>query len=86
MSRRTKKLGSAAKWGARYGLSVKKQVRAIDDVKKVRYSCPRCCKTNVKRVSSGIWECRSCSLKFTGGAYQPTTGKFKMLESRFTGE
>ena len=82
MSRRTKKVGRSGKFGARYGLSVKKQIRSVETNKSAKYACPRCCKQNVKRVSSGIWECRSCSLKFAGGAYKPTTGRFKTMESR----
>ncbi len=84
MSRRTKKVGSSGRFGPRYGLSVKKQIRSIDTNKHNRYICPKCTKKNVKRVSAGIWECRSCSLKFIGGAYSPKTGKFKTLENRLT--
>lgn len=84
MSRRTKKVGSSGKFGARYGISVKKQIRSIDTNKKSKYVCPRCTKKNVKRVSAGIWECRSCSFKFAGGAYSPRTGKFKTLENRLS--
>ncbi|MFO8050276.1 MAG: 50S ribosomal protein L37ae [Thermoplasmatota archaeon] len=83
MSRRTKKVGSSGRFGPRYGISVKKRIRSIDQRRTSRYTCPKCYKKNVKRVSSGIWECRSCSHKFTGGAYSPTTGKFKTLEGRF---
>jgi large subunit ribosomal protein L37Ae len=83
MSRRTKKVGSSGKFGPRYGLSVKKQIRSVDQKRSAKYICPRCYKKNVKRVSSGIWECRSCSHKFVGGAYSPKTGKFKTMESRF---
>ena len=82
MSRRTKKVGSSGKFGPRYGLSVKKQIRSIEGNKKGKYVCPNCYKKNVRRVASGIWECRSCSHKFAGGAYAPRTGKFKTLESR----
>lgn len=82
MSRRTKKVGSSGKFGPRYGLSVKKQIRSIDQMRSSKYTCPRCYKKNVKRVSSGIWECRSCSYKFAGGAYSPRTGKFKTMEGR----
>ena len=82
MSRRTKKVGSSGKFGARYGLSVKKQIKAIETNKTAKYTCPRCYKNNVKRVSSGIWECRSCSLMFVGGAYRPNTARFKTMENR----
>ncbi|MGA1793542.1 MAG: 50S ribosomal protein L37Ae [Thermoplasmatota archaeon] len=82
MSRRTKKVKSSGKFGPRYGLSVKKQIRALEINKKSKYVCPKCSKVNVKRVANGIWECRSCAHKFAGGAYTPRTGKFKTLESR----
>lgn len=82
MSRRTKKVKSSGRFGPRYGISVKKGIRSIDQRRAARYTCPRCYKKNVKRVSSGIWECRSCSYKFSGGAYSPTTGKFRTLEGR----
>lgn len=36
--------------------------------------CPRCqTKGAVHRVSTGIWYCRKCGAKFTGGAYDLTT-------------
>ncbi len=82
MSRRTKKVGSSGKFGPRYGLSVKKRIRSLDTSKTKKYACPRCCKENVKRVSAGIWECRSCSLKYAGGAFAPRTSKFKTIENR----
>lgn len=84
MSRRTKKVGSSGRFGPRYGLSVKKQISSIDRNRHSKYTCPRCLKKNVKRVSAGVWECRSCSLKFAGGAYSPRTGKFKTLENRLS--
>jgi len=85
MTRRTKKVGSSGRFGPRYGLSVKKQARSISARKGARYTCPRCTKENVRRVSSGIWHCRSCDLKFAGGAFTPNTVKFKTAESKLLG-
>ncbi|MDG6225325.1 MAG: 50S ribosomal protein L37ae [Candidatus Thermoplasmatota archaeon] len=85
MARRTKKVGRYGKFGARYGLSVKKRIRSIEIKKSSKYHCPRCSKENVRRVSTGIWQCRSCDLKFAGGAYSPKTPKHKMLESKLGG-
>lgn len=82
MSRRTKKVGSSGKFGPRYGISVKKQIRALEGSKRSIYVCPKCSKRNVKRVATGIWECRSCAHKFAGGAYAPRTGKFNTLVNR----
>ncbi|MDI6917536.1 MAG: 50S ribosomal protein L37ae [Thermoplasmatales archaeon] len=73
MSKKTKKLGISAKFGARYGVSVKSQINAVEAKTKEKYHCPKCNYKSVRRVGSGIWECRRCGLKFTGGAYTPVT-------------
>ncbi len=32
--------------------------------------CPKCeTKGSIHRVSTGIWHCRKCNARFTGGAY-----------------
>jgi large subunit ribosomal protein L37Ae len=86
MSRRTKKVGVAGRLGARYGLSVRKQVKNIETEQKKKHECPRCHHLAVKRVSTGIWSCRHCDLKFAGGAYAPTTavGRARMAASART--
>lgn len=71
MSRRTKKTGSVATYGARYGTSVRKRTKKILDSSRKKYECPRCSYKAVKRVSTGVWKCRHCDHKFAGGAYQP---------------
>ncbi len=66
---RTKKIGIAGKYGARYGLRVRKRIIKIGGPTKAR--CPRCMKPDIRRSSAGIWECRKCGLKFAGKAYRP---------------
>ncbi|MBA3043781.1 MAG: 50S ribosomal protein L37ae [Candidatus Thermoplasmatota archaeon] len=73
MSKKTKKSGLSAKFGARYGVSVKSRLKTVEMKAKKKYTCPKCSYTSVRRVSAGIWECRHCGLKFTGGAYVPVT-------------
>ncbi len=71
MSRRTKKVGVAGRYGPRYGVRTRKQISAVVSTKNKKYECPRCKHVAVRRVSTGIWQCRRCDLKFAGGAYSP---------------
>ena len=66
----TKKVGSAGRFGVRYGRKIRNKIAEIERKQKRFYSCPSCNVMRVKRVSAGIWECRKCGLKFTGRAYE----------------
>jgi len=74
MVRGSKKIGIAGKYGARYGVKIRKQVSKIESSKREKHQCPTCMKRSVKRLSSGIWKCNSCGTTFAGGAYTPVTG------------
>jgi len=65
----TKKVGSTGRFGARYGLTVKQKVLAVEKRQKIKYECPSCTKLKVKRIAKGIWECMKCHYKFTGKAF-----------------
>lgn len=73
MAKRTKKAGLEARFGARYGVSVRR--RASSALRKVKreYSCPACQYQKVRRESAGIWACRKCGHTFAGGVWQPFT-------------
>ncbi|MDR0509027.1 MAG: 50S ribosomal protein L37ae [Candidatus Methanoplasma sp.] len=73
MAKRTKKAGTSGKFGARYGVVVRNRVKNIEAHQKSRHECPICHHMSVKRVSSGIWECRHCAAKFAAEAYSPKT-------------
>lgn len=77
MARRTKKVGIVGRFGARYGTSVRKRFKKAAESSRRKYTCPRCSYTSVRRVSSGIWQCRHCKYKFSGGAYQPVSDAMK---------
>jgi large subunit ribosomal protein L37Ae len=67
----TKKVGISGKYGARYGSVVRKRYRIImEKMKSKKNKCPKC-KTigSIRRISTGIWHCKKCGAKFTGGAY-----------------
>ncbi len=71
--KRTKKVGPTRGLGARYGVSTRKRYRAIVVEARRKHQCPRCGFNTVRRESVGIWVCKKCGFKFTGGAYTPTT-------------
>jgi large subunit ribosomal protein L37Ae len=68
-----KKVGSAGKFGTRYGMRVRKKWLEVDRKQRRAHECPVCRRLGVRRVSSGVWECRKCGTKFAGGAYEPST-------------
>lgn len=71
MTRKTLKAGVVGKLGPRYGVRLRRRVQEVEVVQRAKHPCPRCMARSVKRVSSGVWECRRCGLRFAGGAYRP---------------
>ena len=65
-------LGSAKRFGARYGRKLKIRFSKIETEQRKLHKCPYCNKIAVKRIAVGIWNCRKCSAKFTGKAYSVT--------------
>jgi len=63
------KLGSAKRFGARYGSKPKHKYAKIEKEQRKKHKCPYCHNIKVKRLSMGIWHCRKCNSKFTGKAY-----------------
>jgi len=76
----TKKVGSAGKFGPRYGMKLKKRWLEIDKKQRALHECPNCNRRAVRRISTGIWKCRKCGTTFVGGAYVPKTGVAKTVE------
>lgn len=64
-----RKIGSVARFGARYGKRTKAKVLAVERVQKAPQKCPYCSRPAVKRMAAGIYECKKCESKFTGRAY-----------------
>lgn len=69
---RTKKVGSAGRFGVRYGRTLKLKLTAVEKIQKKAHNCPTCMKPSLKRISSGIWKCKKCGTKLAGKAYKPT--------------
>lgn len=72
-----KESGSAARFGPRYGTKIRKRVQEIEKEQKKPHECPNCGAKKVKRLSSGIWKCTRCDVKFAAKAYSPKTRKIE---------
>jgi len=65
----TKKVSSAGRFGVRYGKRIREAVISVEKKSKKKQKCPFCQRLSAKRVSKGIWHCKKCDKRFTGGAY-----------------
>ena len=80
MTKRTKKVGLTGKYGPRYGVTVRKQIKEVSGQMIKSQRCPACQSESVKRQASGIWVCRHCHLKFAASAYTTKTRGFRREE------
>jgi len=72
MSKRTKKVGSAGRLGARYGVRIRKRIGDVELVSKGRHVCPKCRAKAMTRTANGIWKCRHCGAIIASSSYMPT--------------
>jgi len=72
MSKRTKKVGSSGRLGARYGVRIRKRIADIELQSKGRHECPKCKAVALTRDANGIWSCRHCGAKIASSSYMPT--------------
>ncbi|MEM1919126.1 MAG: 50S ribosomal protein L37ae [Desulfurococcaceae archaeon] len=71
---RTKVVGIAGRYGARYGATLRRKVKEILEKRYARHKCPFCTfEGKVIRISTGLWFCKKCGAKWAGGAYVPRT-------------
>jgi large subunit ribosomal protein L37Ae len=80
-----KKVGSAGRFGPRYGGLARRTVAAVEKVQRAAHPCNRCGHVSVYRIHTGIWECQKCSYQFAGGAYVPQTGAGQGAEKALRG-
>ncbi|MFH0713546.1 MAG: 50S ribosomal protein L37ae [Candidatus Micrarchaeota archaeon] len=59
--------------GSRYGRTIRKREEKVLEVQRAKHPCPVCGKKSVKRRANALWQCKSCGVKFAGGAYAPET-------------
>lgn len=75
----TKKVGSAGRFGNKYGSKIRVAVAKAEADSRSCHPCPVCLNQKLVRESAGIWTCRKCSTTFAGGAYSPTTAATKIM-------
>lgn len=68
-----KKVGASGSFRARYGLKPRRRWESITEKMRKPSMCPKCKHIKLKRISTGIFQCRKCGAKIAGGAYFPTT-------------
>jgi large subunit ribosomal protein L37Ae len=73
-----KKMGIAGRFRTSYGNSIKYRWKDVMDKLKSEQKCPKChTKLRNMRLFVGVWQCRKCGAKFTGGAWTTETTKGK---------
>ncbi len=71
--RKSGRVGSAGRFGARYGRVARRRVADIEDDMHDSHACPECGTDDVSRTGTGIWQCGKCDYEFAGGTYRPET-------------
>jgi large subunit ribosomal protein L37Ae len=66
---KTKKVASAGRYGIRYGIKIRARVNSVEKKQRQKQKCPFCSKMSIKRLSKGIWQCKSCKRKFASNTY-----------------
>ncbi len=72
MSNNAKKIGSAARYGPRYGVRIRSRILEVDRERNRKTACPKCGTASVEREASAIWKCRHCGYKYAARAYVAT--------------
>ncbi len=72
MSKRTKKVGSSGRLGARYGVRIRKRIADVELEARGRHECPKCRAAAMTRTANGIWNCNHCGATIASSSYMPT--------------
>ncbi|KAL5999545.1 60S ribosomal protein L37A [Asimina triloba] len=72
---------NVGKYGKRYGVSLRKQIKKMEVSKHAKYFCEFCGKYVVKSKAVGIWGCKDCGKVKAGGAYTLNTASAVTVRS-----
>ena len=65
----TKKVKSAGRYHARYGIGIRRRLIDVEEKQKKKQACQSCGFKKVKRKAPGIFFCTKCGSQFAGGAF-----------------
>jgi|GEM_PF-411647 len=69
----TLKVGTAGRFSSRYGVGIRKRILAVEVKQNQASTCPFCGFSKIRREAAGLFNCKKCDARFTGGAYEPQT-------------
>ena len=69
MGAKTKKIRHAGRFGAGYGVRVRRDLNKIEELQRRRQKSPFYEKAKAKRIAAGIWKCLKTGRIFAGDAY-----------------
>ena len=64
----TRKVGTDGRFGPRYGKTVRERLAKLEKKQRATQYCPYCGKP-IKRVSKGLWYCKSCKTRFASSTF-----------------
>ena len=67
----TRKVGSLGRYGPRVGRKIRNEAVKIEVEGRRSRGCPTCSRGKLRRISAGVWRCRTCGHTLTGGAHIP---------------
>ena len=82
--KKTKKVKSSGRYGSRYGVGIRKKVTKVEERQNAEATCPFCKFKRIQRKAAGLFECKKCGAKFTGGAYESETLIGKTIKKMVT--
>jgi len=58
-----------SRFGSKYGRKIRERYVEVDKKQRQKQNCPECNKSNAKRLSGGVFECKSCGKRFSANTY-----------------
>ncbi|PSN84629.1 hypothetical protein B9Q13_05035 [Candidatus Marsarchaeota G2 archaeon ECH_B_SAG-G16] len=69
---KTKVVKETGRYGARYGMSLRRRMLKILSERNKKVNCPKCGKiVRMRKLSVGVWKCPRCNYCYAGQAYSP---------------